>query len=118
MRTFAEFWPHYVREHAHRVNRRLHFAGTSLALVLLVVTVATGWWWLAVALPVVGYGFAWVGHFVVEKNRPATFTHPLWSLAGDFKMFALTLAGRMDAEVVKALGEPHSPIADGAGRRE
>ncbi len=102
MRTFAEFWPHYVREHSHRGNRILHFVGTLLALTLLVATVATGWWWLALALLPVGYGFAWLGHFLLERNRPATFRHPLWSLAGDFKMFALTLTGRMGTELEKA----------------
>jgi hypothetical protein len=62
MRTFAEFWPHYLREHASATNRRLHFAGTLAALLLLAVTVATGHWWLALALPFAGYGFAWLGH--------------------------------------------------------
>jgi hypothetical protein len=109
MRTFAEFWPYYVREHSHRGNRYLHFIGTLSAIVLAVALVVMGWWWLAFALPVVGYGFAWVGHFLVERNRPATFRHPLWSLLGDFKMFGLMAVGRMDAELEKALREQPSP---------
>ena len=102
MRTFAEFWPHYVRDHSHRGNRRLHFVGTLLVLLLALAAPATGYWWLALALPVVGYGFAWIGHFLLERNRPATFRHPFWSLAADFKMFALMLIGRMEAEVERA----------------
>jgi hypothetical protein len=92
--SFREFYPYYLGEHAHPVNRRLHFVGTSLVLLLLVVSpiVDVRLLW---ALPVAGYGFAWVGHFVVEKNRPATFRHPLWSLMGDFKMYADILAGRV-----------------------
>ncbi|HVK10828.1 MAG TPA: DUF962 domain-containing protein [Gemmataceae bacterium] len=108
MRTFAEFWPYYVREHSNRTNRYLHFIGTLSALVLAVTLVVMGWWWLALALPVVGYGFAWVGHFVIEKNRPATFRHPLWSLLGDFKMFGLMAVGRMEAELEKARRDPRS----------
>ena len=107
MRSFAEFWPYYVREHANRANRYLHFIGTLSAIGLAITLVVMGWWWLALALPVVGYGFAWVGHFLVERNRPATFRHPFWSLLGDFKMFGLMAVGRMDAELEKALREPH-----------
>ena len=106
MRTFAEFWPHYVREHTHRGSRRLHFAGTLAVVLLAVGVLATGRWWLALALPAVGYGFAWPGHLLLERNRPATFRHPLWSLAADFKMFALMAAGRMDAEVERVLRAP------------
>ena len=108
MRTFAEFWPHYVREHTHRGNRRLHFAGTLAVIVLAAATVATGRWWLVPALPVVGYGSAWLGHLLLEGNRPATLRHPLWSLAADFKMFALMAAGRMGGELEKASRRPPS----------
>ncbi len=106
MRTFAEFWPYYVREHSNRGNRYLHFVGTLSAIALAVTLVVMGWWWLALAMPVVGYGFAWVGHFLVERNRPATFRHPFWSLLGDFKMFGLMAVGRMEAELEKATPEP------------
>jgi hypothetical protein len=84
---FVDFYPAYLREHAHPVCRRLHFVGTLL-VIAIVVTAAVArdprWLWLA---PIAGYGFAWAGHFFFEKNRPATFTHPLYSLAGDWVMF-------------------------------
>ncbi|HLM55542.1 MAG TPA: DUF962 domain-containing protein [Pyrinomonadaceae bacterium] len=99
MKTFGEFWPFYVREHSRPATRALHAAGTLASTALLVGLAAAGRWrWLPVAL-VVGYGAAWVAHFFVEHNRPATFKHPLWSLMGDYKMVALMLAGRMDDEV-------------------
>ena len=102
MKSFAEFWPFYVREHGRAGTRLLHAAGTLSSTALLVFFVATGRWrWLPLAL-VVGYGAAWVGHFFVEHNRPATFKHPLWSFAADYKMVALMLAGRMDREVERA----------------
>ncbi|MFI5288212.1 MAG: Mpo1-like protein [Polyangia bacterium] len=100
--SFEEFWPYYVREHSNPLNRKLHFIGTSLALGCA-AGAATGQFWLWPAVPVVGYGFAWVGHFFVEKNRPATFTYPLWSLMGDFVMWKKMLTGQMDAEVERAL---------------
>jgi len=110
MRTFAEFWPYYVREHSHPGNRLLHFTGTLLLLALAVVMVALGWWWLALALPVVGYGFAWSGHLLLEHNRPATFRYPFWSLLADFKMFALMAVGRMGREIEKARQADGSPV--------
>jgi len=102
-RSFEEFWPFYVREHAHPWNRRLHFVGTSCAIGVTATALATGQLWLLPAAPAFGYGFAWVGHFLVEKNRPATFQHPLWSLRGDFVMYWKMLRGEMDAEVDAAL---------------
>jgi hypothetical protein len=99
--SFEEFWPYYVSEHWKPATRVLHFVGTTLVLGSLVLAVAGSPWWLAVA-PVFGYGFAWVGHFFVEKNRPATFTYPLWSLRGDFRMFRLILLGRMGPELERA----------------
>lgn len=95
MNSFKEFWPFYLSEHSHPINRRLHFAGTLLVHGIVIYLIFTGRWVLAWALPVVGYGFAWVGHFIVEKNRPATFKHPLWSLIGDFKMFYMMLSGKL-----------------------
>jgi hypothetical protein len=85
--SFREFYPFYLSEHSHRICRRLHFAGSLLVIAVVLVAIATRdarWLWLA---PVIGYGFAWVGHFFFEKNRPATFKHPLYSLAGDWVMF-------------------------------
>lgn len=94
LKTFEEFWPHYLGEHRHPLNRALHFAGTSLVYVIVVMAIFQTPWLLFLA-PVVGYGFAWVGHFMVERNRPATFTYPLWSLRGDFRMHARMLTGRL-----------------------
>ena len=93
--SFAEFYPFYLSEHADLTCRRLHFIGSSLVLVCLAyVVIAQQWLWLW-ALPVIGYGFAWVGHFFFEKNRPATFTYPFYSLLGDWVMFKDILIGRI-----------------------
>ncbi|MEO7092778.1 MAG: DUF962 domain-containing protein [Polyangiales bacterium] len=121
MKTFEEFWPYYVKAHSHKSNRRLHFAGTSAAMGLVAASVITRRWWLAALAPVVGYGCAWVGHFLVEGNVPATFGHPLWSFQADFIMWKKTLEGSMDAEVERVLAaDPKSAVvssespADGA----
>lgn len=90
-----EFYPHYLQLHQSPLNRRLHAIGTALLLGLLVLAIATGRWALLVTLPVVGYGFAWAGHFFVEKNRPATFDYPFLSLACDFRMFFDVVRGRL-----------------------
>jgi len=93
--SFAEFYPHYLREHAHPACRRLHFAGTTVVLASIVAALWTGNAWLLLVAPLAGYGFAWAGHFLFERNRPATFTHPLYSLAGDFAMYRDMLTGRI-----------------------
>lgn len=99
-KSFAEFWPYYVSEHSRPLTRGLHFCGTLLLIpVVVLATVASAYYLLL--LPLVGYGFAWLSHALVEKNRPATFTYPLWSLLADFKMFAFTWLGKMSAEVEK-----------------
>ncbi|ELF6205016.1 DUF962 domain-containing protein, partial [Pseudomonas putida] len=82
-------------EHSNPTCRRLHFVGTSLVIALLAYTIGSGKWLLLLAVPLFGYGFAWVGHFFFEKNRPATFTYPLYSLAGDFVMFRDILLGKI-----------------------
>ena len=93
--SFAEFYPFYLSEHADRTCRRLHFVGTSLGLLCLALAIVTlNAWWLLVGL-IAGYAFAWVGHFVFEKNRPATFTYPLWSFMGDWVMWSEILRGRI-----------------------
>ena len=84
-RTFEEFWPYYLAQHSRRANRRWHVAGTGLALTCLGLSPWNPW--LLLAAPVIGYGCAWWGHYRIEKNRPATFDHPWWSLRGDGRMF-------------------------------
>ena len=87
IRTFADFYPFYLSEHANRVSRRLHFVGTSIALALLIAALLTQVWWLIAVAVVQGYAFAWVGHFFFEHNRPATFKYPGFSLVGDWRLW-------------------------------
>lgn len=98
-KSFAEFWPFYLSEHSHPATRVLHLIGTSGGIALIVYLVASGRWWLFPLGLIVGYGCAWIGHFMIEKNKPATFQYPLWSFMGDYKMIALMLTGRMSGEV-------------------
>jgi hypothetical protein len=93
--SFREFYPIYLSEHANRICRRLHFTGTLLVIAVVIVAIAKGDARWLLLVPLVGYGFAWVGHFAFEKNRPATFEHPLYSLAGDWAMFWDILRGRV-----------------------
>lgn len=93
--SFAEFYPYYLQEHGDPTCRRLHFVGTLSVLSILVGALATGNYMALWLMPLVGYGFAWIGHFFFEKNRPATFKHPWYSLAGDFVMFKDILIGRI-----------------------
>lgn len=92
---FSDFYPYYLQEHSNRTCRRLHFAGTSLVIAMTIGAAVTGAWWMLWLLPVAGYGFAWLGHFVFEKNRPATFQYPFYSLWGDFVMYKDILTGRI-----------------------
>lgn len=92
--SFAEFYPIYLGEHSNRICRELHFIGSTVALVCLAALALTGTlWWLLAAL-VSGYGFAWIGHFGFEKNQPATFKHPIYSLMGDWVMYWQMLTGQ------------------------
>jgi hypothetical protein len=102
--NYREFWDFYVREHSKPLTRTLHFAGTSLGIILLLYFVATGRWYFFPVFFAIGYGFAWFSHFFIEKNRPATFKHPLWSFISDFRMIWFMLSGRMASEVERVTG--------------
>lgn len=91
--SFEAFYPFYIHEHSNQICRRIHIVGSALVLVALALGIFVNAWWFA-AMPVIGYGFAWVGHFFFEKNRPATFKYPLWSLMGDWRMFFETISGK------------------------
>jgi len=96
--SFAEFWPFYLREHSNKMCKVMHFIGTLFVIAILANTLFTFSFYQLWFLPVFGYGFAWVGHFGFEKNRPATFKAPLYSLRGDFTMFWHLLSGRLSFE--------------------
>ncbi len=100
--TYAEFWPYYLREHARPGTRLIHFFGTALAIAVVVVAIVTQIWWLLAVALVAGYGPAWYSHMMVERNRPATFTYPFWSLISDFRMFFLWLVGRLQPELQRS----------------
>lgn len=94
--SFQEFYPFYLAEHSDRTCRRLHFIGSVLVLTMLAYIILTASWLLLITLPIIGYGFAWVGHFVFEKNKPATFKYPLYSFMGDWVMFKDILTGKIE----------------------
>jgi hypothetical protein len=93
--SFAEFYPYYLSEHGNSTCRRLHFVGTTLVIGILAYAIGRGSLGLLLALPVAGYSFAWIGHFFFEKNRPATFQHPFYSLLGDFVMYRDMILGKV-----------------------
>jgi len=100
--NYAEFWPYYLQEHGKSNTRFLHFIGTGGAIIFLFnFLLNTHWLSLPIAM-ICGYFFAWVGHFFVEKNRPATFTHPIWSLISDYRMFFLWLGRGLDDQLATA----------------
>lgn len=98
---YQEFFSFYLHEHSHPRNRLMHAAGTLLGICTIAVPIAIGHPWYALLWPLVAYGFAWIGHFVIEGNRPATFEHPVWSFMGDFHMLGLMLTGRLRARLEK-----------------
>lgn len=100
--TYAEFWPYYLSEHRKPETRGLHYFGTGLGIALVIAAALLLDWTLIPVALISGYLFAWIGHFFVERNRPATFTYPLWSIFSDFRMLGLWLAGKLDAEFAKA----------------
>lgn len=96
---YEEFWPFYLSQHSRKGTRIWHFIGTSTVFLWLILAIALQNGWLVLLAPVTAYGMAWYGHFFVEKNKPATFGHPLWSLRADFRMYSLTLTGRLEKEL-------------------
>ncbi len=101
IRTYPDFWPYYLREHSKPATRGLHFVGTALVFVALAAALWTRNLWLLLLVPAAGYAFAWIGHFAVEKNTPATFGYPFWSLISDFRMFFVWLFGGLGGELRK-----------------
>jgi hypothetical protein len=103
--SFEEFWPYYVAEHSQPATRAMHAVGTTAAVACLAALLAKRKWRLLPLALVPGYGAAWLAHFLIEKNKPATFDYPLWSFIADYKMMGLMLAGKMDEEVRRVLSE-------------
>src|SRR5437899_10948967 len=96
---YTEFWPYYLRAHKNPCTRGLHYLGALSALALIALAASGGDWRWLVAVPLAGYGPAWLGHAAFEHNRPATFEHPLWSLVSDFRMLGLFLSRRLAGEL-------------------
>ena len=109
--TFEQFWDFYVGEHRKKTTRILHFIGTTAAVGCLAGGLLTKRRWLLLVAPVCGYGPAWFSHFFIEKNKPATFTYPLWSLQADIVMWWKTLSGQMQAEVERVLRQEAEKVA-------
>lgn len=97
--SLSSFYLHYLYEHRHAKNRALHYVGTSGFIALLILSIIWQYWILLAFIPFVGYGFAWIGHGLIERNKPATFTHPLYSLASDFIMYFHWITGRLSGQL-------------------
>jgi hypothetical protein len=93
--SFKEFYPFYLSQHANKTCRLLHVIGSSLIVLLLIYIVIRHQYLLLLLVPIIGYGFAWIGHFVYEKNMPATFTYPIYSLMGDWVMWWQVITGKV-----------------------
>lgn len=100
--NYSEFWFFYLQEHANPTNRVLHFIGTTFVFIFLIAALVTQNYTLIWLCPVAGYAFAWVGHFMIEHNRPASFKQPLFSLLSDFKMYFYFIFGKLNAEIEKS----------------
>lgn len=98
-KTFHDFWPYYLSEHSDPNTRLMHVLGTALAMAFVVLLTWSGDLRFLAAAVIAGYGMAWLSHLLIERNRPATFRYPVWSLMGDFRMFSLACTGRLEAEV-------------------
>ena len=105
-KSFRTFYPYYLREHKNVTSRTLHFIGTALVIICLFAGIITGKWVLFIIIPLCGYGFAWFGHYFFEKNKPASFKYPFYSLASDFVMFWHILTGKLPQKMKEALSEP------------
>lgn len=101
-RSYNDFFQFYLEQHSEPANRWMHAAGTGLGVAVVVIAFATHHPWFALLWPVIGYGFAWVGHLLIEKNQPATFGHPFWSFISDFRMLGLMLTGRLSSRLRNA----------------
>jgi hypothetical protein len=110
--SFEEFWPHYVRAHSKKGNRTLHFIGTTAAMACVGGAVLLRRPSLLLLAPIVGYGPAWIGHFFIEGNKPATFDHPIWSLRADLVMWKKIATGTMDAEVERCMAMVETPAPE------
>ncbi|HZS47831.1 MAG TPA: DUF962 domain-containing protein [Blastocatellia bacterium] len=97
--NFREFWPYYVAAHSRSMTRIIHLIATLSSWIIIAFAVTTGYWWYLLSVPFVAYALAWYSHFFIEHNRPATFGHPFYSLAADYKMAALMLTGQMSREI-------------------
>ena len=100
--TLKDFYPYYLTEHADPTCRLFHYIGTTLVIGIAVAMIVTGKLWFFFLLPLAGYSFAWMGHFIFEKNKPATFQYPSYSLASDFIMYYHFLTGQVDQKVEEA----------------
>lgn len=100
--SISEFYPFYLTQHREFKCRTLHFVGTGIVIALFILTFVLQKWWLLLLMPVAGYGFAWTGHFLFEKNQPAAFKNPLWSLACDFIMFWHIITGQIGTKLKEA----------------
>lgn len=98
---FDEFYPFYLKQHSNKICRLLHFIGTTIVFALFFTAIYHGNYLLWFFVPIAGYGFAWIGHFFFEKNKPATFQYPLWSLMSDFKMYFDILSGKISFDSTK-----------------
>lgn len=98
-KNYEEFWPFYLSQHSKRATRIWHFIGTSFVFIFLITALVTGNAWWILAAPIVAYSFAWISHFFIEGNKPATFGHPFWSLRADFRMYWLMLLGKLEKEL-------------------
>jgi hypothetical protein len=114
--SFEEFWPFYVREHRKQTTRVMHFVGTTAAMACVAGALLTKRRWLLAVAPFAGYGPAWFSHFFIEKNRPATFTYPLWSLRADLVMWSKMVRGQMSAEVERVLAAEEAKASERAAQ--